>query len=591
MADTVEQVKEKLDIADFVREYVKLTPAGKNLKGLCPFHKEKTPSFIVSPDRQSWHCFGCGIGGDAISFLMKYENMEFIDALRTLAEKVGIDMARSGSLEGRSYTRLYEINTEAAKFFVAHLRTQNETADKMRKYVHERGLKDETITEFGIGYAPSNSDALTSYLSKKGYAITDIDKAGLVYKTERGTYWDRFRNRIMFPLHNHFGKVIGFTGRLSPDSQETNTGKYVNSPETPIFNKSKLLFALFKSKNAIRETGVAVLVEGQMDAIMLWQAGIKNVVATSGTAITQEHLQALQRLCKTIVIFYDNDMAGQTATERVIDLASTMDISVRVIHSGIRPAEKDPADIAKETPEQLIILIEKAEPAMKYYFDYYLREAVVARADGNLAPLKQGIEHVLIKIYNLASHVEQAHWIRELAHLVSFSEEVLFEEMKRVSASIKIEKKEIYAQNVPVISIRESFSRRELIAQRFIGLVMSDDTHKEKAQDYRIFLPEDYQIIFDTVMAGDIVFKTLPVDLKNLADVISFRSSLELEGEAEGARFEFSDVVTELKKVYAKEAQAHISQRIIDAEASGDETALADALKEFDRITKEGYNT
>ncbi len=284
MSDTTELIKGKIDIVEFIRSYVALAPAGKNLKGLCPFHKEKTPSFIVSPDRQVWHCFGCGAGGDVIGFLMRYENLEFLEALKVLADKVGVSIRLSGSSDQKKYEVLFEINRVAKDFFVA---TLNEDMGRPAlQYLLDRGLKKETIDEFEIGLAGPNSDALVRHLTKAGYSVTDIERAGLSIKTERGTYWDRFRGRIMFPLVNHFGKVIGFTGRVMPGAESEKVGKYVNSPETPIFNKSKLLFGFFKTKNAIREADMAVLVEGQMDFLMTYQDGIKNVVATSGTALT-----------------------------------------------------------------------------------------------------------------------------------------------------------------------------------------------------------------------------------------------------------------------------------------------------------------
>src|SRR3989344_711085 len=237
-SDTAQLIKEKLDIVDFLRNYLELKPAGKNFKARCPFHQEKTPSFMVSPERQTWHCFGtCGEGGDIIKFLMKYENLEFYDALKILAEKAGVELRSNGDRDFQSTNNLYRVMEEAKNFFKENLAR----ADKVREYLKDRGLNQETIEEFEIGVAMDGSDLLTKHLIKKGFNIQDIEKAGLALKTERGTYWDRFRARIMFPIFNHVGKVVAFTGRVLPGNDHTNIGKYVNSPETPIFQKSKVL--------------------------------------------------------------------------------------------------------------------------------------------------------------------------------------------------------------------------------------------------------------------------------------------------------------------------------------------------------------
>ena len=263
---TAQDIKDKIDLLDFLRGYVELRPAGKNFKALCPFHKEKTPSFMVSPDRQSWHCFGaCNEGGDVIKFLMKHENIEFFEALKILAEKAGVELGGYAH-DQRQFDALYAINAAAAEFF-SDILAREEAAPVLR-YLYERGLTDETIKTFRLGLAPTASDGFNRVLTKKGFGITDIERAGLVFKTERGTYWDRFRGRIMFPIANHFGKVVGFTGRILPNPSNPElvegpaVAKYVNSPETPIFQKSKLLYGFYKTKEAIRETKYAVLVAG-----------------------------------------------------------------------------------------------------------------------------------------------------------------------------------------------------------------------------------------------------------------------------------------------------------------------------------------
>ena len=421
MADTVSQIKERLDIADFLRGYLQVTPAGKNLKARCPFHQEKTPSFMISPERQTWHCFGCGLGGDAISFLMKYENIEFFDALKILAEKTGVDIRQSGNQDQRQLNTLYDINKSAAAFF------KNSMTAAAGDYLKSRGLKLETIEEFGVGFAPDDPDAISRHLANSDHSVANIEKAGLILKTERGTYLDRFRNRIMFPIANAFGKIVGFTGRIMPGFESEKIGKYVNSPETPIFNKSKLLYGFDKTKNFIREKKSAVLVEGQMDFLMAWQDGLKNLVATSGTALTLDHLRTIKRIADNLILSFDSDDAGQNATERSIDLAGSADLASRVLELPPDLEAKDPADIALSKPGLLAKLVETAKPAMEYYFNRY---DVSKKSD--IVQWKKNVRAVLGKIKSLWSAMERSHLIKEVSTRSGIDEVNILEEMEAI---------------------------------------------------------------------------------------------------------------------------------------------------------------
>ncbi|MEK7077438.1 MAG: DNA primase, partial [Patescibacteria group bacterium] len=290
MAKDIDLIKERIDLVDLLRSYITLHPAGKNFKALCPFHQEKTPSFIASPERKRWHCFGCGEDGDIVTFVMKYENLEFPEALRVLAEKAGIELQSVNPALQKEYGLLYGLHDDATAFYKEAL-LKNENA---RAYLESRGLTEETIADFNLGFAPGG-DSLTLHLIKKGYDVLDIARAGLAYKTARGLYRDRFNQRIMFPIANHLGKVVAFTGRIMPEAEASadpnsiDAAKYVNSPETPIFNKSKIFYGLNASKGAIAKSRTATLVEGQMDFLMMWQTGVKNAVAVSGTGLTPHH--------------------------------------------------------------------------------------------------------------------------------------------------------------------------------------------------------------------------------------------------------------------------------------------------------------
>jgi len=572
MSDTVQEIKDKIDLVDFLRTYLSLSPAGKNFKAACPFHKEKTPSFIVSPERQIWHCFGCGAGGDIVGFLMRYENLEFLEALKILAEKAGIDIRRMGA-DQRSYAILYEINDAAKNFFKSCLVKESPAY----KYLINRGLKPEIIEDFELGVAPNISDTLTRNLLKSGFNVSDLEKAGLVFKTERGTYWDRFRNRIVFPLYNQFGKVIGFTGRVMPGYENSDVGKYVNSPETPIFNKSKLLFGLHKTRNAIRESQTVLLMEGQMDFLMAYQDGIKNVVATSGTALTQEHLKILKRLADNLILAFDNDEAGQLATERSIDLAEANDFSVKVLDFG-REGFKDPADIVKNKPGFLASLFPKAQEATKFYFDRYLK---ITEKDIHLQ--KKNIRLVLSKIKNISSPIVRSHWVHAMSILTGLEERFLQEEMDNLK-SVAVNKKEEIENDEKL-----DLSRKDLISQRIIGLALGKNRFAETLKDYQNYLPPSYQTVFVSCVNNEL--SNLSPQLKDVVDLINLRSALT-HGSADETKIEmeFYDLLKQLKKEYFKERQGALNKEIKEAEKNGNDEVHNKLLKEFEIVSKELHN-
>lgn len=587
MLDAAQQIKDKIDVVDFLGQYLKLTPAGKNFRAVCPFHKEKTPSFMISPDKQIWHCFGCGNGGDVIKFLMLYENLEFFDALKVLAEKAGINLDIHGGRDFKTYDVLYKAMEAAKEFY----RNNLYRSEDVKKYLIDRGLKGETAKEFELGVAPDEFDALSRHLLNKKFNIADIEKAGLIFKTERGTYWDRFRGRLMFPLYNHVGKVVGFTGRILPLSAEAlakeggqakadfikTTAKYVNSPETPIFQKSKILYGFHKTKNDIREQKSAVLVEGQMDFLMMWQDGVKNVVATSGTALTPEHLKTLKKLADELVLSFDADEAGQTAAERSIDLASTLDFSVRILIID-DPKLKDPADVVKEKPGHIAELMKIAKPAMEYYFYKYL---YAKSGETDLQKIKKNLRVVLAKIKALASPIEKNHWIKELSEISKLDESVLMDEMEKINETQSLNA----AKEDPLEGAEEEFSRRDLICQRLIGLAMNDKEIKEKLKGYLDYLPDLYKKIYEN--DG----KNLDGSLDKVAELIGLRFSFENAGYKENKlEEEFGQLVHELKLDYLKERQQKLKRELDEAEKTGNDKGFEIKMKEFDSVSREMHN-
>jgi DNA primase len=568
MSDTTQLIKDKIDAADFIKDYVKLHPAGKNLKGLCPFHKEKTPSFMVSPDRGIWHCFGCGEGGDVIKFLMKYENLDFYDALKVLAEKAGIELKTIVNRDFHAHNNLYKALEAAKNFF----KSQLESAPPVKNYLLERGLKDETVREFEIGLAPAGSDVLMRHLVKAGFSIQDLEKAGLVLKTERGTYRDRFRARIMFPIHNHFGKVVGFTGRVLPGQESENVGKYVNSPETPIFQKSKILYGFYKTKNDIRQANAAVLVEGQMDFLMAWQDGVKNIAATSGTSLTQDHLAVLRKISENLVISFDADSAGAAASERVLDLAGAADFNTRVM---LLNGYKDPADLVKDNPGKLSELAASALPAIQYYFYKYLNSL-----KGNqIAEKKRGIRAVLAKISVLGSAVERAHWLKELSALTGIEESVLAEEMSNLKVSAPgIE--ETFASDS---SIADDLSRKDLIAQRILALVFNHQSFRSAMEPYLTYFPLVYQSV-SAKLFNSMDLKEPAGDAGDLIGLIQLRSSFNAEySDERKAEAEFKELLRQLKIEHLKEKRQKIRLALASVKNEAEELKLLEEHRLVDQ--------
>lgn len=574
MSDTTQQIKDRLELVGFLKEYLKVLPAGKNFKAACPFHKEKTPSLIISPDRGIWHCFGCGVGGDVIKFLMLYENLEFYDALKILAEKAGIELKSISNRDFHSHNNYYKA-VEAAKEFY---KKQLAAFPEQKKYFLDRGLKEETIQEFELGFAPAVSDGLLRHLLKLGFNVLDLEKAGLALKTERGTYWDRFRSRLMFPLYNHFGKTVGFTGRVLPGQENENFGKYVNSPETPIFQKSKFLYGFHKTKNDVRLANSAVVVEGQMDFLMAWQDGVKNLAATSGTALTQDHLAVLRRLSDVLILSFDGDGAGMAAAERVIDLAGSLDFHAKVV---LLNGFKDPADLVKNSPGKFLELVNSALPAMQYFFYKYLNSL---KSD-QLVEKKRAIRAVLGKIKVLDSAVEKSHWLHEMSGLAGIDENVLMAEMEKLdigAVPASIPQNEIAAETV---------SRKDLICQRILGLATAREDLRELIKPNLIFLPELYQGIF-TQLAGS---KTSPLAegvSEDAAVMINLRASFENQRLSDEKKVlsEFNDLLRQLKSENFKEQKQKLAEAVRKAESAGDEAELTKALKDYNMVCQELQN-
>lgn len=414
--DAVEDIKQRLAIEDVIGEYVTLKRAGRNFKGLSPFSSEKTPSFVVSPEKQIWHDFSSGKGGSMFSFVMEVEGLDFKGALEHLARKAGIDLAqyqnsRTAST-GKLKERLYEVLETAARFYQVQFSRHQSTLEYVLK---TRGYSKETALLFRLGYSPNNGTALLDYMKTKDFTESELSKAGLTSKRYNGT-GDMFRGRLMVPLQDAQGKIIGFTARLLDENPEAP--KYINTPGTVLYDKSRHIYGLHLAKESIRRKGFAVLVEGNLDVIASHQAGVLQVVATAGTAMTESHLKTLKRFTGDIRLAYDADKAGQSATERAIPIASKVGVELSMIAI---PSGKDPDDLIKQDPKLWENVTTKHQNAMDWLIDRYRDQLDLDSSAGK----RQFSDVTLAVVRQLPDKVEQEHFITKIAKIIGVSTEAL----------------------------------------------------------------------------------------------------------------------------------------------------------------------
>lgn len=419
--EVIEEIIEKNDIVEVVSDYVKITRKGKDYFGLCPFHREKTPSFSVVPAKQIFYCFGCGKGGNVINFIKNIENVEFLDALKMMADRASVQLPESNDKNERQKSgyskKLVEINTEAARFYYNIVK--DNPGSEADLYIKGRKIKDGTMTRFGIGYSNNSWDSLLKHLKSKAYIEKDIATAGLILKSKKGTYFDRFRNRIMFPIIDIRNRVIGFGGRLISGEGP----KYMNSPETPVYNKSTSLYGINIAKNSKAER--MVIVEGYMDCIALHQAGFSNCVASLGTALTIKQARMLKKLVPEVIIAYDMDQAGRNAALRGLDLIASLGCGVKVLEI---PDGKDPDDYIKRNGNSAFgQLLDSALPLVEYKAKLLREKYNINERDGRLKFLN-GVAKAIAQVSNA---IEREMYVNRISSDYSISREALETEVSK----------------------------------------------------------------------------------------------------------------------------------------------------------------
>ncbi|MBI2062134.1 MAG: DNA primase [Candidatus Yanofskybacteria bacterium] len=559
--DNVSKIKDRLDVVDVISGYLKLQKAGMNFKARCPFHNEKTPSFVVSPERQVWHCFGCSKGGDIFSFIQDIEGVEFVEALRILAAKAGIELESFNPAIKDDKAKLYEICESAAKFFEKQF--QSNAGKLALDYLKNRGVKDATIQEFRLGFAPNDWNALGIFLKNCGYSESEIIEAGMAIKRNDGSgSYDRFRSRIMFPIFDLNSQVVGFTGRIF-QSDDKEAAKYINTPQTRIYDKGRTLYCLNKAKMDIKQADLCVLVEGNMDALMSYQAGVKNVVASSGTALTPSHLALLHRYTTNLGFCFDTDQAGAMATRRGIGLALGQKFNIKIIDINDKEC-KDPADLIKKNTENWFGAVSQAKPVLEFYFN----KAKAGFDPGSADSKKSVISALAPFLKRLTSQVEKSHWLTQLAFFLRAKEEAVEADIAAAKDDLEIYNRESSNSDKPLRStsslsinsgdkILNPAGRSDPLSETLLSLIMKNPTlFKNDLKNINLELLDPH--------IAEAIVKLTAINFDNTADLLKdFREknqSYKLEfaylksqefwkdSKDEELRIEFNNLVDKLEE-------------------------------------------
>jgi DNA primase len=595
--DEVAEIKARLEITEVVGAYLPLKQAGRNLKAPCPFHQEKTASFMVSPDKGIYHCFGCSEGGDIFNFVMKMEGLDFRQAMEMLARKAGVELkARPGENRGAKQlsARLMEAHELAVRYYQASL-VQNQKA--LEYVIKKRHLAKETVRAFQIGYAPDSWNALTDFLVKRGFSPKELLQGGLAGQKEgRSTVYDLFRGRVMFTICDREGRPVGFTGRVLDDS----VPKYLNTPQTPLYDKSQVIFGLHLAKEAIRQADEVVLVEGQMDVVASHQAGVKQVVATSGTALTMEHLRALSKLTKNVKLAFDADRAGLAATERAIEMGQKLGLVLRmvVLPDGVKDAD--------ELVQQDVEAWRQAIAGSQYIVDY-LFERFERDFDLNSAIGKRGYaDRLASALRRLGDPVEQDHYVKLLADKAGVSEEAVRAKLgdtaapsgdslapsarpalRTVGATEPVRRAVVQAEGRPSMQMQQE--------EHLLGLALKYPAARASVSDFEpaVFSSEKRRQIFEAIRAQPAASTEQLIEglgeagiyAKGLVFVVEERYGDMREDDLALQPFELAEVV---KRNHRTHLMAVISSQLREAEAAHDEAKASVLRDEFQRVLEGG---
>jgi len=578
MADQIDEVKQKTDIVSLIGEYIQLKKAGRNYKAICPFHGEKTPSFMVSPELQMYKCFGCGEAGDAYSFLEKFEGMEFGEALRFLADRVGVKLIslRPGDREEKE--RFYQINTLVSRFYSYILLNHRAGKTALNYLIKERGLSLSIIKTFQLGYSPDVPNVLKRFLvDKKKFDLKDLEKLGLVVSLE-GRAIDKFRGRIIFPLFDHRGNIAGFAGRIMPGPRSEELAKYINSPETPVYHKSNLLFGLNLTKEEIKKAGDTVVVEGELDMISSWATGVKNVVAIKGSSLTDEQVRLLSRFSKKVTLALDSDLAGDAAARKGVIIAQDQGLEVKVARLG---EYKDPDEAARKNP----LSYKKALGEAVGVWDFVV-ESVFSKHNPKTAEGKERISREIVPILaSIPDKIVQAHYVEVAARKLGVPTTAVSEEVE----GVQTEKTEAKLESTPPAQVQKG--RRQLLEERLLTLTFQSDpkTLLEVKISKLISAPLTKRIVEEyakytqegKVFSPSEFAEKLPKELiEGFAEMV-LRDTEGLVEDKEAFSKELALVIRELEIMEIRHKLEELGARIRQFEEAKEKDKLKDAQKKF----------
>ncbi|MBM3209006.1 DNA primase [Candidatus Shapirobacteria bacterium] len=583
--DQIEEIRSKVDIVQLVSEYVPLKKAGRNWRATCPFHAEKTPSFMVSPELGIFKCFGCGRGGSIFQFLMEFEKMDFGEALRFLAKRAGVKLVsyRPAGEEAEK-EKLFQINHLASEFY-HYLLLNHRVGQPALRYILGRGITRESITVFGIGYAPNLWDGLRRYLvGRKGYQPEDLERAGLAGGGRESH--DQFRDRLMFPLKDHRGNVRGFAGRILP-SGDREAPKYINTPETLVYHKSDLLYGLSVAKEAIKKEDAAVVVEGELDAISSYQAGVQNVVAIKGSALTEGQAGLLKRFCQKIILALDADLAGDMAARRGVEIADNAGFEVRVASLG---SFKDPDEAAQKDAGLFKKQLAEAVPV----FDFLITSAF-SRFPQGTAEAKRKIGQELVPVLvKISDEIVKAHYVKELAARLGIAEEAVWEQIKKTQNSkLKIQNSTSEENQ----SAKMPKSRREVLEEYLLAILFQAEELKilQKRELRNLLATPAFLRILETLdnfteekkKFGPKGFaKELPEELKEIFSNLYLFDLGDLLRDEEKKDREIEKTKRDLADLVLREKLAELSRLIKGLEEEGKEEELGKLQEEFRRLSQ-----
>jgi DNA primase len=589
----IEDIKARLDIVEVIGNYIKVQKCGANYRACCPFHSEKKPSFFISPVRQIWHCFGCGKGGDIFGFIKEIERIEFGDALNILAQKAGIQLKAIKPELITERQNIYEICELACKFFEKQLEGNN-AGQAVKKYLLGRSITEESIKKWRIGYAPDNFRGLSDFLTSQGYKIKEVVKSGLAIENDRGNYYDRFQSRVMFPVFDMNSHIVGFGGRIFGPKEKEEIAKYVNTPSTLLYDKSRTLYGLDKAKVEIRRRDAVVLVEGYTDCILAHQSGQENTVAASGTALTLFQLNILKRYSENLILAFDMDLAGDTATKRGIDLAQSLDFNIKVVTT---PQDTDPADVISKDPKEWEKLIGQAKSILDFYFDNTL-----AQFDRKTPEGKKEISKILLPVIKkIPNKIVQSHWIQKLAKNLEVKTEDVEEELKKTKdQNYNLIDGEIEQDLKPVTK-----SRKEKIEERLLSLIL------RKPENHKLFCEKDICLLGENTSGFISKFKNFFKEEQDLADFkikfatfqkdlspkeLEFLNPLFLKAEIDEEFCEMDPgqeahfCLQEIRGFNIKEKLEKIAKEIKKSENDKDYKKIEDLVRQFNDLSKELIN-